>query len=230
MNSKTKSTQQKENEALTARLPDPVVEVPASVVVAEPQPVVEVVVAPAAEVAAPVVDSVVAPVAAEAAPVAPVKPAVVKAPRAAKPAATAKLAVTPKKPVVAKAATVVKPVAAPVAKVAVPVVDKKAKPVKLEKPAKAEKTPKADKPAKAEKVAKPVKPSREKVVRDSFSMPKSEHAQLKTLRETLAKAGRICTKSELLRAGVQLLLKENAASTRALVEQLAIVPKGKSAK
>ena len=127
----------------------------------------------------------------------------------------------------APAAKVVKPVAAPAEKPVAPVADKKAKPVKL---AKLEKAPKLEKPAKAAKVAKPVKPAREKVVRDSFSMPKSEHTQLKTLRETLAKAGRICTKSELLRAGVQLLLKENAANTRALVEQLAIVPKGKSAK
>ena len=54
--------------------------------------------------------------------------------------------------------------------------------------------------------------------------------QLKALRETLAKAGRICTKSELLRAGVQLLLKESTASTKALVEGLVVVPKGKGAK
>ena len=106
-------------------------------------------------------------------------------------------------------------------------VEKKAKAVKPEKSAKA---PKVEKPAKAAKVAKPVKPVREKVVRDSFSMPKSEHAQLKALRETLAKAGRICSKSELLRAGVQLLLKESTASSRALIEALVVVPKGKSAK
>ena len=82
----------------------------------------------------------------------------------------------------------------------------------------------------AGKAAKSAKPVREKVVRDSFSMPKSEHAQLKALRETLAKAGRICTKSELLRAGVQLLLKESTASTLTLVDALVAVPKGKSAK
>ena len=114
--------------------------------------------------------------------------------------------------------------------------DKKAKPakpvkaVKVEKavkPAKVEKIAKAAKPAKAEK---PVKLPREKVVRDSFSMPKSEHAQLKVLRETLAKGGRICTKSELLRAGIQLLLKVPAADAKALVEALPVVPKGKSAK
>jgi Arc/MetJ-type ribon-helix-helix transcriptional regulator len=121
---------------------------------------------------------------------------------------------------------------APVAPAPAPEVAKKAakpKPVKAEKAPKAEK---AEKPAKAPKAKaeKAVKPVREKVVRDSFSMPKSEHAQLKALRETLAKAGRICTKSELLRAGVQLLLKESTASTKALVEGLVVVPKGKGAK
>ena len=50
------------------------------------------------------------------------------------------------------------------------------------------------------------------------------------LRETLAKGGRICTKSELLRAGIQLLLKVPAADAKALVEALPVVPKGKSAK
>lgn len=98
---------------------------------------------------------------------------------------------------------------------------------KADKHEKADKPAKAVKPEKAEKLAKAV---REKVVRDSFSMPKTEHAQLKTLRETLAKAGRICTKSELLRAGIQLLLKESPASVKGLVEGLAVVPKGKGAK
>ena len=116
--------------------------------------------------------------------------------------------------------------------------DKPAKPAKdekLEKAAKAEKSGKGEKAAVAAKAAKPakekpVKLPREKVVRDSFSMPKSEHAQLKALRESLAKGGRICTKSELLRAGVQLLLKASLADAKALVEGLPVVPKGKGAK
>ncbi len=113
------------------------------------------------------------------------------------------------------------------------VAPKPASAVKVEKSPKSVKLEKADKPVKAEKAVKadkPVKASREKVVRDSFSMPKSEHAQLKQLRETLAKAGRICTKSELLRAGVQLLLKEDVTGIRTLVERLVVVPKGKGAK
>lgn len=123
-------------------------------------------------------------------------------------------------------AAVTKAPAAPAAKAKVVVAEKAEKPVK---PVKAEKPAKVEKPV--EKLAeKPLKAPRDKVVRDSFSMPKSEHAQLKVLRETLARAGRICTKSELLRVGMQLLMKEPAASVKILVEGLTAVPKGKSAK
>jgi hypothetical protein len=119
----------------------------------------------------------------------------------------------------AEAAAPVEAAPAPAATPAPVVAKKVVKPAKP-KPVKAEKVEKAEKPAKQPKAKaeKPAKVVREKVVRDSFSMPKSEHAQLKALRETLAKAGRICTKSELLRAGMQLLLKESTASTKALVE------------
>ena len=222
MNNKTKSALRsalaQESEALEARLPDPAPE--------SPVPAVEAAVAAALEVpaesGAPAVPAVAEPASAEAVPVVDEKPkaAPVKAAKAA-PKAAAPKAVAPKTatPKVAKAPA--KSVTTTEA------VEKKAKAVKPEKSAKA---PKVEKPAKAAKVAKPVKPVREKVVRDSFSMPKSEHAQLKALRETLAKAGRICSKSELLRAGVQLLLKESTASSRALIEALVVVPKGKSAK
>jgi len=217
MNNKTKSALRsalaQESEALEARLPDPAPESSA--------PAVEVAVAAALEVpaesGAPAVPAVAEPASAEAVPVVDEKPkaAPVKAAKAA-PKAVAPKTATPK---VAKAPAK--------AVTTTEAVEKKAKAVKPEKSAKA---PKVEKPAKAAKVAKPVKPVREKVVRDSFSMPKSEHAQLKALRETLAKAGRICSKSELLRAGVQLLLKESTASSRALIEALVVVPKGKSAK
>lgn len=217
MNNKTKSALRsalaQESEALEARLPDPAPE--------SPVPAVEVAVAAALEVpaesGAPAVPAVAEPASAEAVPVVDEKPkaAPVKAAKAAPKAAAPKTATPKIAKAPAKAVTTTE------------AVEKKAKAVKPEKSAKA---PKVEKPAKAAKVAKPVKPVREKVVRDSFSMPKSEHAQLKALRETLAKAGRICSKSELLRAGVQLLLKESTASSRALIEALVVVPKGKSAK
>ena len=74
------------------------------------------------------------------------------------------------------------------------------------------------------------KEKREKVVRDSFSMPKTEHAGLKTLRTELARAGRICTKSELLRAGLRLVSGRSIESLVKLLDSLPVVPKGKSAK
>jgi len=206
MNTKTKSalrsTLEQESAALEARLPEPEVTLAAASVEAAPAAVV--VEAPAVVAPAVAVEPVAAPA---------VKavPRVAKAAPKAAPKAASKAA-----PKIAKAV------------VALDVAEPKA-PVKAVKPAKAAKPAKVEKPAKA-KAAKSAKPVREKVVRDSFSMPKSEHAQLKALRETLAKAGRICTKSELLRAGVQLLLKESTASALTLVDALVAVPKGKSAK
>ncbi|MBK6654519.1 hypothetical protein [Zoogloea sp.] len=211
MNTKTKSalrsTLQKENEALEARLPDPVQDAAGAPTPAPADPV-------AVEAIAPSITA---------------EPAAVAAQTPAKPAAESKPAGGAEKvtaPAVKKAA------ATPPAR-SKAVAPKPASAVKVEKSPKSVKLEKADKPVKAEKAVKadkPVKASREKVVRDSFSMPKSEHAQLKQLRETLAKAGRICTKSELLRAGVQLLLKEDVTGIRTLVERLVVVPKGKGAK
>lgn len=83
----------------------------------------------------------------------------------------------------------VKPAAAP------------ARPRNVAAPARAAGTVKAPKPAKA-KEAKPRKP---KLVRDSFSMPKAEYAVLQALKDRAAKAGRPAKKSELLRAGIQVL-------------------------
>jgi hypothetical protein len=68
-------------------------------------------------------------------------------------------------------------------------------------------------PAKAAKVAKPAKAAKPKepkarkpkLVRDSFSMPKAEYAVLQALKDRAAKAGRPAKKSELLRAGIQVL-------------------------
>lgn len=87
-------------------------------------------------------------------------------------------------------------------------------------------------PPKAEPVAKDAarKDKREKVVRDSFSMPKSEHAQIKFLRTVLAKSGRLATKSEVLRAALQLLAARSERELLALVEALPAVPKGKGKK
>lgn len=74
------------------------------------------------------------------------------------------------------------------------------------------------------------KDKREKVVRDSFSMPASEHGRLKTLRVELGKAGRLASKSEVLRAGLNLLAERSAAEVTALLDALPPVAKGKRSK
>ena len=239
MNGKTRSalrsTLKKEDAAVAARLPEVTAvaaETPALVesvgLESAPAPVVE-----PTPSAGPAVEDVVpesAAVEADApAAQAPARPKPVKAP--AKPKAAAKAAASSEAKADVKPAGV-SSVEAKAVKVKAPRPTKEGKPEKAPKVAKAVKPMKVEKPAKAEKIEKdkPAKPERVKVVRDSFSVPKSEHAQLKALREALAKEGRIATKSELLRVGIQLLAKEPLASLKTLVESLSVVPKGKSAK
>ncbi|MDO9597859.1 MAG: hypothetical protein Q7J47_09075 [Azoarcus sp.] len=69
-----------------------------------------------------------------------------------------------------------------------------------------------------------------KVVRDSFSMPKSEHAELKSVRTALARAGRLTTKSEVLRAAVRLLGERSVKELVAVLDTLPVVAKGKGKK
>ena len=239
MNGKTRSalrsTLKKEDAAVAARLPEVTAvaaETPALVesvgLESAPAPVVE----PTPSVGPAVEDVVPESAAVEAdapAAQAPARPKPVKAP--AKPKAAPKAAASSEAKADVKPAGV-SSVEAKAVKVKAPRPTKEGKPEKAPKVAKAVKPMKVEKPAKAEKIEKdkPAKPERVKVVRDSFSVPKSEHAQLKALREALAKEGRIATKSELLRVGIQLLAKEPLASLKTLVEGLSVVPKGKSAK
>jgi len=70
----------------------------------------------------------------------------------------------------------------------------------------------------------------EKVARDSFSMPASEHKRIKALRDALAQAGCEASKSEVLRAGVALLASRGLGEIINLVGELPKVPKGKRGK
>jgi len=72
--------------------------------------------------------------------------------------------------------------------------------------------------ATAEEKSKRVK--KEKVVRDSFTMPKSDYAKIAALKEKCLEAGVSVKKSELLRAG--LLLLESAPSKRLLAAVSAV--------
>ncbi|WP_369796872.1 hypothetical protein [Cupriavidus sp. WS] len=128
---------------------------------------------------------------------------------------------------------------------------KAAKVEKAEKAVKPAKAPKAAKPAKAPKVDSPAKPAeaakapasvaarpeekarrakKEKVVRDSFTMPKSEYGQLDALKERCLGAGVAAKKSELLRAGLILLAGLDDQQLLAAVAGLEAVKTGRPAK
>ena len=126
-------------------------------------------------------------------------------------------------PVVKPAAKpVTKPVAKPIAKLAAkpatkPVSKALVKPATKAKPVvKKANVKKIDK-----KDTKKVKPEKVKMERDSFTMPKDEYAQLSLLKARLTAMGQPAKKSELLRAGIKLLV---AMSDNTLKTTLAKVP------
>lgn len=88
-----------------------------------------------------------------------------------------------------------------------------AKPAAKAAPAKATKSPKASKAPKA--------PKPEKLVRDSFTMPKSDHQALVALKQRSISLAQPAKKSEIVRAGLKLLA---ALDDTALRAALAAVP------
>jgi hypothetical protein len=86
------------------------------------------------------------------------------------------------------------------------------------------------KPAKANSDVKAKRVKKEKVVRDSFTMPKSDYDKLAALKLKCLEAGVSVKKSELLRAG--LLMLESAAPKRLLAAVAAVeqVKTGRPAK
>jgi hypothetical protein len=74
--------------------------------------------------------------------------------------------------------------------------------------------------AKSETTA-PAKPHKQKLVRDSFTIPRDEYAELANLKQRAAKLGRLCKKSELLRAGLKALVSMSDAN---LLDALKAVP------
>lgn len=157
-------------------------------------------------------------------------------------------------------ATISKPTTStekPVAKKQAPVKAAKpvtAKPATDKAPAKAaakpavkvETAPKAKAAAKvtAKTVAKPAvkkivktdaKPAKEKspklkMERDSFTMPKTEYAQLYVLKERLIKLGQASKKSELLRAGIMQLTAMTDAALKAAMAKVPAIKTGRPKK
>ncbi|HSW04093.1 hypothetical protein [Aquabacterium sp.] len=121
-----------------------------------------------------------------------------------KPAAKTKATTKPKPGAKPKPAVKLKPATEPK-----PVAAKKAAPAKAAKP----------------QAAAAPKPAKQKLVRDSFTIPRAEYAVLDTLKQRLVQLARPAKKSEVLRAGIKLLATLPDA---ALLEALGVVPEIKT--
>lgn len=99
------------------------------------------------------------------------------------------------------------------------------------------KTPAAHKPAASKTpAAKPVKKTKKKaegkvkVVRDSFTMPQTDYDLIAELKQKALKDGLHLKKSELLRAGLHVLAKLNAAQLKQTVTGLEVIKTGRPKK
>lgn len=106
-----------------------------------------------------------------------------------------------------------------------------AKPVKADKPTSAPKAPKvlAPAPAAAEAAAKPARP-KEKLVRDSFTMPRSDFALVQQLKDRAMGFRHAAKKSELLRAGLHALARLDTPTLKALLTELPALKSGRPRK
>ncbi len=85
-------------------------------------------------------------------------------------------------------------------------------------------------PAAAPVEEKPRRAKKEKVVRDSFTMPRSEYARIAELKQRCLDAGVHVKKSELLRAGLLLLAAASAKRLAEAVSAVEAVKTGRPAK
>ncbi len=152
-------------------------------------------------------------------------PEVTASPVATSPAAAETAA--PKKATVVVAAPK-KPAAKPVRAKAVPV--KPAKPAKPAAPPKAAKPVPSKKQAAAKvKVEKQEKPKKPKLVRDSFTIPKTEYLVLEALKQRAVLLAQPAKKSELLRAGIKALAALSDADLRAALQAVPAIKTGRPA-
>lgn len=90
--------------------------------------------------------------------------------------------------------------------------------------------PKAAAPVAAAKTPKPEKPKKPKLVRDSFTIPKTEYLVLEQLKQRAGKLGTPAKKSEVLRAGVKALAAMADAEFRAALGAVPAIKTGRPAK
>ena len=76
----------------------------------------------------------------------------------------------------------------------------------------------------------PSAPERAKLVRDGFTMPETDYALLKELKQRLHGVNREAKKSELLRAGLQALALLDARSLAAALDRLEPIKTGRPRK
>jgi hypothetical protein len=69
-----------------------------------------------------------------------------------------------------------------------------------------------------------------KVVRDSFTMPQNDYAKIGELKQLCLKSGMHVKKSELLRAGLNVLSRLSAAQLKATVSALETIKTGRPKK
>jgi hypothetical protein len=138
----------------------------------------------------------------------------------AAPSPQARKTVTPAAAPAKSAAKPAKALKSPRRKDATPAPARPAKPTKTVTPASTTAPAAKGSAASSPKGAEAVK-SKPKLVRDSFTMPKTEYAVLDGLKQRAAALTRPTKKSELLRAGVKMLA---ALSDKALLATLASVP------
>ncbi|MFZ4539837.1 hypothetical protein [Propionivibrio sp.] len=86
----------------------------------------------------------------------------------------------------------------------------------------------AEKPA--AKSVKSVKPKKDKLIRDSFTMPESEYSLLATMKKRCLTNGVAVKKSELLRAAIIGFADQSDAALTAAVQALNVIKTGRPAK
>lgn len=91
-------------------------------------------------------------------------------------------------------------------------------------------TSKPTTPAKSATPAAAPKDKKVKVVRDSYTIPKSEYGQLGELKKRTLGLGVAAKKSELIRAGLLLLAKQNDTQLKASLSQVPAIKTGRPAK
>jgi len=86
------------------------------------------------------------------------------------------------------------------------------------------------KPASVEKPKEKEKPKKEKVVRDSFTMPESEYRVLGEVKRACLKDGVDIKKSELLRIGVELIRQMSVTDLKKVLSALPPMKAGRPKK